>query len=142
MLFRSLLRAADFVSLHLALNEQTRHTIGAHEIALMKPTGCLINTSRGGLIDEAALVRALREGRIAGAGLDVLEHEPPDKSNPLLQMDNVVVTGHSAASTEQAPQALLEEWKTMIGSYLSGEWPANVVNPGVVPRRALVPARQ
>ena len=105
----------------------------------MKPTATVINTSRGGLIDEAALIAALREGRIAGAGLDVLETEAPDPSNPLLSMDNVIVTAHSAASTVEAPHAWIKEWKEMIAAYLAGYWPANVLNPDVTPRTSLRP---
>lgn len=92
-----LLRQADIVSLHLPLLASTRHIIGAREIGLMKPTSVLINTARGGLIDEVALHRALTEKRLAGAGLDVFEHEPP-RDSPLLGLDNVILSPHTAAS--------------------------------------------
>src|SRR5262249_52752506 len=91
-----LLTASDFVSLHCPLTAQTRHLIGARELRLMKPTAILLNTSRGPVIDEPALVRALREGWIATAGFDVLENEPPSSDNPLLKLDNVVLTPHVA----------------------------------------------
>jgi D-3-phosphoglycerate dehydrogenase len=91
-----LLTEADYVSLHCPLTKETRHLIGERELRRMKPTTILLNTSRGPVIDEAALVRALREGWIAAAGLDVLENEPPDAHNPLLTLDNVVLTPHIA----------------------------------------------
>jgi phosphoglycerate dehydrogenase-like enzyme len=95
---------ADYISLTCPLAAETRHLIGELELRLMKPTAVLLNTSRGPVIDEQALVRALREGWIAAAGLDVLETEPPGSDNPLLQLDNVVLTphagGHSANGVE------------------------------------------
>jgi D-3-phosphoglycerate dehydrogenase len=96
-----LLRQSDFVTLHVALTEQTRHMIGRRELGLMKPTAVLINTSRGGVIDEDALVEALRQGKIADACLDVYENEPPVGS-PLLKLQNVVLTPHIGASTVEA----------------------------------------
>jgi phosphoglycerate dehydrogenase-like enzyme len=103
----------------------------------MKPTAYIINTSRGGLIDETALINALKEGRIAGAGLDVLEQEPPDPGNPLLAMDNVTITAHSAASTVEAPRDWLAEWQQIIEAFLAGRWPINVINPDVQPKVSL-----
>lgn len=94
-----LLRESDIVSLHIPLTGETRHIIGARELANMKPTSVLINTSRGAIVDERALVEALRENRIAGAGLDVFESEPPDQSNPLLQLRNSVLTPHVGGGT-------------------------------------------
>jgi D-3-phosphoglycerate dehydrogenase len=91
-----LLADADYVSLHCPLTAETRHLIGARELRSMQPTAIVLNTSRGPVVDEAALVHALREGWIAGAGLDVLEHEPPDPAHPLFKMDNVVLTPHVA----------------------------------------------
>jgi D-3-phosphoglycerate dehydrogenase / 2-oxoglutarate reductase len=93
---RDLLAESDFVSIHCPLTAETRHLIGERELRLMKPTAVLLNTSRGPVIDEPALVRALREGWIAAAGLDVLEDEPPAPDNPLLKLDNVVLTPHVA----------------------------------------------
>jgi D-3-phosphoglycerate dehydrogenase / 2-oxoglutarate reductase len=89
-----LLRQSDFVSLHPVLTPETFHLIDAPRLALMKPTAYLINTSRGGVIDEPALIEALRQGRPAGAGLDVFETEPPAVDNPLLSMPNVIGTPH------------------------------------------------
>ncbi len=95
----ALFRHSDIVSLHLPLTPETRGLIGAKTLALMKPTAVLINTSRGGVVDEPALIAALQKGTIAGAGLDVFAKEPPDRDNPLLRMDNVVVTPHCSAGT-------------------------------------------
>jgi phosphoglycerate dehydrogenase-like enzyme len=98
-LLRELLRDSDVVSLHVPLNASTRHMIGAAELALLKPTAILINTSRGPVVDEAALHRTLSGGRIFGAGLDVFDQEPPPADNPLLKLDNVVLTAHFAGPT-------------------------------------------
>ncbi len=95
----NLLREADIVSLHIPLLPETRGLIGAKEFALMKPSAVLINTARGGVVDEPALIEALRKKTIAGAGLDVFAKEPPDRDNPLLRMDNVVVTPHNGGGT-------------------------------------------
>ncbi|MGD9495418.1 MAG: C-terminal binding protein [Armatimonadota bacterium] len=97
-----LLATSEVVCVNCPLTDQTRHLIGADELARMRPTAILVNTARGGIIDETALVQALAEGRIAGAGLDVLEREPPAEDNPLLRMDNVIVTPHVAAASREA----------------------------------------
>jgi len=98
-LLNELLSNADVVSLHVPLNESTRHMIGQRELARMKPTALLINTSRGPVVEEAALVRALSEDQLFGAGLDVFDPEPPRADNPLLKLDNVVLTAHFAGPT-------------------------------------------
>lgn len=100
-----LLREADIVSLHVGLNDDTRRMLDAQRLSLMKPSAILINTARAGLIDEQALASVLREGHLAGAGLDVLEHEPP-LGSPLIELDNVVVTPHIGGSTEEAILAM------------------------------------
>ena len=102
-----LLGQADIVSVHCPLTEQTRHLLGERELRLMKRTALLINTARGGIVDEEALVRALEAGEIAGAGLDVLEREPPDPDNPLLHMENVVVTPHMGWDSAEARHDLM-----------------------------------
>ncbi|MEJ0077905.1 MAG: 2-hydroxyacid dehydrogenase [Alphaproteobacteria bacterium] len=98
-LMRELLRSSDIVSMHVPLNDSTRHMIGADELALMKPTAIVINTSRGPVIDEVALHKTLSEGKIFGAGLDVFDREPPPSNNPLFKLDNVVLTAHFAGPT-------------------------------------------
>lgn len=98
-LLRELLRTSDFVSLNVPLNAATRHMIGAEQLALMKPTAILVNTCRGPVIDEKALIKALSERKIFGAGLDVFDQEPPPANNPLLQLDNVTLTAHFAGPT-------------------------------------------
>ena len=103
--FDELMSTSDAISVHLALTAESRQLIGAREIGLMKPTAIIVNTSRGGVIDERALYEALRDGRIAGAGLDVLEQEPTPNDNPLLDLDNVIVTPHqSGVSRESGPR--------------------------------------
>ncbi|PSF12563.1 D-2-hydroxyacid dehydrogenase [Marinobacter shengliensis] len=105
-----LLAQADVLSLHCLLTNDTRNMIGERELGLMKPTALLVNTSRGGLVDEAALVNALRNGQIAGAGFDVLTEEPPRNGNPLLADDipNLILTPHSAWASREARQRIVE----------------------------------
>ncbi|HEX2281623.1 MAG TPA: NAD(P)-dependent oxidoreductase, partial [Thermomicrobiales bacterium] len=101
-----LMSTSDAISVHLALTPETRHLVGASEIALMKPTSIIVNTSRGAVIDEKALYEALRDGKIAGAGLDVTDPEPATDDNPLLDLDNVIVTPHqSGISRESSPRS-------------------------------------
>ncbi|MBI4552556.1 MAG: phosphoglycerate dehydrogenase, partial [Candidatus Latescibacteria bacterium] len=99
--FEQVIRQADILTIHVPLTPQTRHMIGEHEIAMMKDGVRIINCARGGIIDEAALYRALVSGKVAGAALDVFEQEPP-AGNPLLTLDNVVITPHIGASTKEA----------------------------------------
>jgi len=122
-----LFRRADVVSLHCPLTPQTEKLICARTLALMKPTALLINTSRGGLVDEAALAQALNEGRLAGAGVDVLSAEPPELSNPLLQARNCVITPHCAWATRAARQRLLDITVANVKAFQAGR-PQNVVN--------------
>ena len=129
-----LLRDADYISIHTLGNQETRHLIGEKELRQMKSSAFLINTSRGSIIDEVALIKALEENRIAGAGLDVFEQEPIDPNNPLLKMKNAVVTPHSAYYSDNA----LIRLRTSVGKeaarVLSGQWPQNVVNKTVKPK--------
>ena len=133
-----LLKESDFVSVHTLLNKETRHLIGEKEFKQMKPTAYFINTSRGPVVDEAALIKALQEKWIAGAGLDVFEKEPVDADNPLIRMDNVVVTPHLAGYSDVS----LKRLRTSVGQeaarVLSGRWPKNVVNKTVKPKVDLV----
>jgi len=124
----SLLSIADVVSLHVPLTDHTRHIIGERELDLMKPDAVFINCARGALVDEPALVRALAEGKIAGAGLDVLAKEPPDEDHPLLAMENVVVTPHSAAFSNDAMRDLRRQVYEEVARVLCGETPQNIVN--------------
>jgi D-3-phosphoglycerate dehydrogenase len=126
-----LLRQADFVSLHPVLTPETHHMIGAEQLALMKPTAYLINTSRGGVVDEPALVAALRRGQIAGAGLDVFETEPPELDNPLLKMPNVVATPHALPRTAESFRRCAEMTQENVLALLDGRLPPYIVNKNV-----------
>jgi glycerate dehydrogenase len=121
--FESLLREADVLSLHCPLNERTRGLIGEAELRMMKREAVLINTARGGIVDEAALARALGEGWIGGAGFDVLTQEPPREGNPLLQIDrpNFILTPHVAWASARAMQALLDQLTENIEAFARGE---------------------
>jgi glycerate dehydrogenase len=124
----ALLATSDVISLHLPLTEQTRHMIGAAELARMKKSAILINTARGGLVDEAALAEALRNGVIAGAGFDVLSKEPPSPDNPLLKLNlpNFVLTPHVAWASGGAMQTLADMLVENIEAWAAGA-PKNVV---------------
>jgi D-3-phosphoglycerate dehydrogenase / 2-oxoglutarate reductase len=124
----ALLEQSDVVSLHTPLTEETRGLMGRPQFAAMKPGAILINTSRGKVVDENALVDALRSGRLGGAGLDVLWTEPPAKDHPLFQMDNVVLTPHYASSTVEAMEDLAAKVSRQIVQYLRGEWPTYLAN--------------
>jgi glycerate dehydrogenase len=118
-----LLPQVDVLSLHCPLNAATRGLIGERELALMRPDAVLINTARGGLVDAAALARALREGRLGGAGIDVLEREPPVDGNPLLDpgIPNLIVTPHVAWAAREARQRCLEELSLNVEAFRRGE---------------------
>jgi glyoxylate reductase len=128
-----LLRQSDFVSLHSPLNAETRHQIGARELSLMKETAFLINTARGPIVDEAALVRALKSRRIAGAGLDVFEHEPK-VTKALLKMQNVVLNPHLGSATVEVREEMANIVVDNILALLNGRRPPNIVNPEVLMR--------
>jgi glyoxylate reductase len=128
--FDELLRQSDFVSIHSPLNKETRHQIGARELRLMKKTVCFINTARGPIIDEAALVRALQKKGIAGAGLDVFEHEPKiDKT--MAKMVNLVLTPHLGSATPEVREAMANIVVDNILALLGGHRLPNCVNPQV-----------
>ncbi|MDA8216367.1 MAG: C-terminal binding protein [Dehalococcoidales bacterium] len=134
-----LLAQADYVSVHAPLTKQTHHLLSEREFGLMKPTAFLLNTARGPVVDEAALVKALREGRIAGAALDVFENEPIDKQNPLLAMANVVVTPHIAGSTTESYQEVTRRLGLAVGTVLAGGWPTRDLNNPAVKDNARPP---
>jgi D-3-phosphoglycerate dehydrogenase len=133
----TLLKESDFVTLHTPLNEETRHMINEKIFSQMKPSAYFINTARGAIVDEPALIKALQEKKLAGAGLDVFEREPIDPANPLLKMDNVIVMPHSASYSDTALVVQAINPAQEVARVLSGHWPKNVVNPGVKPKFAL-----
>ncbi len=141
--FDEVLGQSDFVSVHLPLNGQTRHLLGATELARMSPTAVLINTSRGAIVDETALVDCLQRRAIAGAALDVFETidvfapvgAPP--RHALLELDNVIATPHCAGSSVESTRESKIRGAQHAAAVLNGDWPAYVVNPEVVPRFAL-----
>jgi phosphoglycerate dehydrogenase-like enzyme len=123
---------SDYLSLHSPLTPQSRHMVNRRTLAMMKPTAFLINTGRGGLVSEADLVEALRAGKLAGAGLDVFEEEPPAKDNPLFKLDNVVLTPHTAGTDSQSLADMALSAAEAVISLSRGEWPAEkIVNPEV-----------
>ena len=126
---RSALEQADLVSVHVPLTDETRHLIDAERLSWMKPTAVLVNTSRGGVVDTAALTDALRAGRLAGAGLDVLEPEPPPADLALRQMPNVLLTPHIAFYSEEAQRELQRRAAEEVARVLRGEQPRSLVNP-------------
>lgn len=127
--WKGLLNEADFISIHAALTAETGHIFSSEAFQEMKPTACLINTARGGFVDEAALFQALKEGRIAMAALDVMDPEPPAPDSPLFTLDNFISTAHSAF---YSPDSEAERWHRPVlevARVMRGEWPKAVVNP-------------
>jgi len=129
-----LLGESDFVSMHTTLTSENKHMMGLPQFKKMKPTAYFINTARGELVDERALYTALSEGLIAGAGLDVLESEPPGLDNPLLKLSNVLITGHFAYYSEESREELFRWPWEEVARVLQGEWPQGLVNPQVKER--------
>ena len=125
--FDTLLKNSDYISLHCPLTSSTKHMINKDTLSLMKPTAFIINTSRGALIDEKALVEALKNQTIAGAGLDVQEEEPPKEDSPLYQLDNVILTPHMGWKGLETRQRLVSILARNIKAYLEGN-PINVVS--------------
>ncbi|MBI4025037.1 MAG: C-terminal binding protein [Verrucomicrobia bacterium] len=131
---QEVLSRSDFVSIHVPLTKETHHLIGERELRWMRPKAVLINTSRGAVIDEKALVRALNEGRIGAAGLDVFETEPLSTDHPLTKLPNVVLTPHSAGDS---PRMLDDFWRYSVETVIDlskRRWPSSYVNRGVKPR--------
>jgi D-3-phosphoglycerate dehydrogenase len=132
--FDDLVGSSDFISLHVPLTDETYHLITTEVFDAMKNTAYLINTCRGNVVDESALIDALKAEKIAGAGLDVLSKEPPDPQNPLLNMSNVIVSPHSAFISEEALAALGVISTQAIFDRLEGRVPENIINPDVLIR--------
>jgi D-3-phosphoglycerate dehydrogenase len=126
-----LVRLSDIVTVHAFLATETKRMFGESELRAMKPTALLLNVARGGIVDEEALYKALKERWIAGAGVDVLAEEPPAKDHPLLALDNFVVTPHIAWNTKEAEDRLKNQLHQIISRVLHGQFPINVVNPEV-----------
>lgn len=130
-----LLAESDVVSLHVPLRPSTRGLIGAPELARMQPTAILVNTARGAVVDEKALAAALRSGRLAGAGLDVLETEPVARDHPLLALPNVILTPHIGGSSHEAARRTAESVARQVVDVLQDRRPTHLVNPEVWTRR-------
>jgi D-3-phosphoglycerate dehydrogenase len=128
----ALLAESDYVSLHLPLTPETKHLIGAAQLARMKPSAYLINTARGGLVDQVALAAAIEQGRLAGAALDVQDPEPPDLSRPPFNDPRVIVTPHAAFVSVESLHNLRSRVATQVIDCLHGRRPENVVNPAVL----------
>lgn len=123
---------SDVISIHVPLSDDTRHLVDTAQIALMKPDALLINASRGGVVNEAALVAALQNGKIAGAGLDVFNQEPVQADNPLLKLNNVILTPHTAALTRESVIRMATEAAQCILDVFAGREPRNVANRQVL----------
>ena len=133
--FDSVLRDAKFVTLHVPLSPDTRHLVGERELHMIPEGGYLVNASRGPVVDEQALIRVLRDGHLAGAALDVTDPEPPLPDNPLLGMENVIVTPHIASNTDLGVHAMMHGVADQIAQVIAGEPPRSMVDPGVWPGR-------
>jgi D-3-phosphoglycerate dehydrogenase len=132
-----LLQRSDIVSMHAPSTPDAHHLLREHHFRSMKPEAIFINTGRGPTVDEPALIRALREGWIAAAGLDVLEQEPPDPKNPLLTMENVILTPHVASASARFDPVRKRRVGEEIALVLSGQWPRSCVNPSVLEKSGL-----
>lgn len=129
------LEQADLVTLHVPLTDETRHLIDARALGWMKPGAIIVNTSRGPVIDTSALVSALKSGRLAGAGLDVVEPEPPPPEHELRQMPNVLLTPHTAFYSEESQRELQRRAAEEVARVLRGEQPRSLVNPEALTAR-------
>jgi D-3-phosphoglycerate dehydrogenase len=138
--FERLVSESDYVTIHCPLTAETRHLFDAESIGWMRPTAALINTARGGIVDTAALVTALQQGLLAGAGLDVLEEEPLDPASPLLRMEQVIVTPHAAWYSEEGRSDLKRRAAEEAVRVLRGERPRHCVNPEALGRPRRSPA--
>jgi D-3-phosphoglycerate dehydrogenase len=132
-----LFERSDYLSLHAPHNKETHHAVNAQTLALMQPHAVIVNTARGPLIDESALVTALNSGTIAAAGLDVLEQEPPAPDNPLLSLENVLISPHVASATTRMRPETRRRVGREVALVLQNKWPMSCVNPTVLPRAPL-----
>ena len=128
----NVLKNSDFVSVHVPLIPQTRHLIDKKELEMMKETAFLINTSRGPVINEKALIQALKDGKIRGAGLDVWDPEPPSADNPLLKMDNVVTLPHIASASVETRTKMINMAIENLNAILDGKIPPHLINKDVI----------
>ncbi|MEM2027708.1 MAG: glyoxylate reductase [Candidatus Bathyarchaeia archaeon] len=128
----TLLRESDFISIHVPLTKETYHLIDAEKLKLVKKTAYLINTSRGPVVDEKALYEALKEGRLAGAALDVFEQEPLPADSPLLKLNNIILTPHIASASYETRSRMAEMVAENLIAFFDGKVPPNLVNPDVV----------
>ena len=135
--FTELLQRSDIVSMHAPSTPDAYHLMQEHHFRQMKADAIFINTGRGPTVDEAALIKALQQGWIAAAGLDVLEKEPPDPNNPLLQMDNVILTAHVASASARFDPVRKRRVGQELALVLSGRWPRSCVNPSVLEKSGL-----
>ena len=133
----TLFKESDFISIHVPLMKETYHLVNAERLRLMKKTAYLINNSRGPVVDEKALYEALKEGRIAGAGLDVFEQEPTSPDNPLLKFDGVVVAPHISSASYETRSRMAEMVGDNLVAFFEGKKPPNLVNPDVMKVRPL-----
>lgn len=130
--FKTLLQESDYLSIHCPLNNQTRHRFGENEFKAMKKSSYLLNVARGAVVNENALINALKDGLIAGAALDVLEKEPPLSNNPLLNMDNVIITPHAAFYSQESYREYKYTTANAIVTVLKGGIPETIVNKDVL----------
>ena len=135
--FGELLERSDYLSVHSPHNEETEHLLNATAFERMKEGVVIVNTARGPIIDEPALIAALQGGKVGAAGLDVLEQEPPAPDNPLLAMDNVLVTPHVASATSRMRPTARRRVGHEVAMVLRGKWPMSCVNPTVLPKTPL-----
>jgi D-3-phosphoglycerate dehydrogenase / 2-oxoglutarate reductase len=135
--FAELLQRSDIVSMHAPSTSDAYHLMTEDHFRVMKPEAIFINTSRGATVDELALIKALQEGWIAAAGIDVFEQEPPDSSNPLLRMDNVILTPHVASASARMDPERRRRVGQEIALVLTGRWPRSCVNPSVLEKTGL-----
>jgi len=133
----TIFKESDFVSIHVPLMKETYHLVNEEKLKLMKKTAYLINNSRGPVVDEKALYIALKEDKIAGAGLDVFEQEPTPVDNPLLKLDNVVVAPHISSASHETRSKMAEMVADNLVAFLEGRTPPNLVNPEVLKIRPL-----